>query len=83
VQAKTDAKGQFSVIILKGQKGTILGSIYSYSGEFENCPKLGKLLEAKKASSGEIETSAAEIEANNDLNGVELEFPFPNCQKAR
>jgi tRNA G46 methylase TrmB len=42
--------------------------MYTYVGDFENCPKLDTLL--KKLGP-------------NVLDGVELKFPFPWCKKAK
>jgi hypothetical protein len=57
--------------------------MFSYVGEYENCPKLDKIIRAKGETSREIETPAVQIEANTDLSGVELRFPFPSCKKAK
>jgi len=81
--ALTDEKGQFTIRILKGQSGRLVGSMYSYAGEYENCPKLEKLILEKGDSVEDIETAPIQIEAVSDLNGVELKFPFPSCKKAR
>ena len=43
-RAKTDSKGRFSIKILKGAKGLLSGEMYTYLGEFENCPKLDRLI---------------------------------------
>lgn len=82
-RAGTNKKGQFAVRILKGQKGKLLGSMITFKGEYENCPKLDKLIRAKEISVGSIETPAIEIKAVNDLTGIELKFPFPSCKKAK
>lgn len=82
-QAKTDEKGRFSIRILKGQKGKLFGSMLSFVGEYENCPKLDKIIRAKGNSVEDIKTPAIDIEANTDLNGVELKFPFPSCKKRK
>ncbi|HEY0429512.1 MAG TPA: hypothetical protein VGC76_17160 [Pyrinomonadaceae bacterium] len=82
-RALTDEKGRFSIRILKGQKGRLFGSLMTYEEEYENCPKLQKLIREKGGSIVNIETPAVEIEAINDLSGIELKFPFPNCKKAK
>ena len=81
--AETDAKGRFSMKILKGQKGKLTASMYSYIGEFENCPKLDKIIRSTGQEVPSIETSPVEIEAISDLSGIELKFPFPSCKKAK
>lgn len=82
-RASTDEKGRFSIKILKGQKGILYGSMITFVGEYENCPKLDKLIRSKGTSVEDIETPALEIEAVNNLSGVELKFPFPSCRKAK
>ncbi|MCY7349041.1 MAG: hypothetical protein LH614_22855 [Pyrinomonadaceae bacterium] len=82
-QTQIDDKGRFSIRILKGQKGRLFGSLVTYAEEHENCPKLEKLISASKDSFPSIETLSINIEANNDLSGVELKFPFPSCKKAK
>ena len=79
---RTDAKGRFALNILKGQTGIFRGSMYTYSGEYEKCPKLEKLIRAKGRSLQDIETPPLKIEAVSNLSGVELMFPFPSCTKA-
>ena len=82
-QATTDAQGRFSIKILKGLKGSLDGRMYTYVGEFENCPKLDRLIKQSGNSNGEVQTPAVEIKADENLSGVELKFPFPGCQKAK
>jgi uncharacterized GH25 family protein len=79
----TNEKGQFSIRILKGQKGNLLGSMITYVGEYGNCPILDRLIREKGNSVQDIETSSIEIEATSDLIGIELKFPFPSCKKAK
>jgi hypothetical protein len=82
-QAKTDAKGRFSLKILKGQKGNIYGSMYAYVGQFENCPRLDSAIKKTGRDNAELTTPSVEIQADNNLYGVELRFPFPGCKKAK
>lgn len=81
--AETDAKGRFSMKTLKGQKGKLTASMYSYIGEFENCPKLDKIIRATGQEVPKIESLSVEIEAITDLSGIEVKFPFPSCKKAK
>ena len=82
-RAQTDAKGRFSVKILKGQKGTLHGEMYTYIGEFENCPKLESIIKKTGGTSTELKTPAIEIQAETNLYGLELRYPFPGCKKAK
>ena len=81
--ARTDSKGRFSIKIVQGVSGFLSGSSYYYIGEFENCPKLDRLIKEAGSSNSRIETSPIEIKATANLYGVELKFPFPSCKKAK
>ncbi len=79
-----DETGRFTIRILKGQKGKLFGEMMGFTGEYENCPKLDKLFrEVKDESNSTVKTNSIEVEAVNEMNGVELKFPFPSCKKAK
>ncbi|HEX7333945.1 MAG TPA: hypothetical protein VF290_20745 [Pyrinomonadaceae bacterium] len=80
--AKTDRKGRFSIRIMQGTDGSVFGWMYSYVGQFENCPKLDRLIKQAGSSVPQIKTPAVEIRAATNVYGVELKFPFPSCKKA-
>lgn len=82
-RAKTDAHGRFSIKILKGLKGKLYGEMYTYTGEFENCPKLERVIKKTGRDNAEIATPSIEIQADSDLYDLELKFPFPGCKKAK
>jgi hypothetical protein len=82
-RAGTGKDGRFTIRILKGQKGKLLGSMITFEGEYEKCPKLEKLIKAKGGGVPDIETPPIQIEAVGDLTGIELKFPFPSCKKAK
>jgi hypothetical protein len=82
-RVKTDQKGRFSIKVLKGSRGSLIGSMYSYEGEFENCPKLDRLIKQTKSQVPEITTIPVEIRATTNLYGVELKYGFPWCKKAK
>lgn len=79
---RTDAKGRFSIKILKGLEGELFADMYVYTGLFENCPKLEAMIK-KVGRSMEIKSSVVKIEAASDLSEVELRYPFPGCKKAK
>jgi hypothetical protein len=81
--ATTDSKGRFSIKILQGANGSLFGSMYSYVGEFENCPKLDRLIKQAGSEVPKIKTPPVEIQATTNRYGVELKFPFPSCKKAK
>lgn len=80
---KTDAEGRFSFKVLKGLKGRLFARMYTYSGEYENCPKLEALIKKSGGRVPKILTPAVEFEAEADVRGVELRLPFPRCKKAK
>ena len=82
-RAETDAKGRFSIKILKGAKGSLYGAMLTYIGKFETCPKLDRLIKQTGQSVPEIKTPPVEIRAKTNLYGVELRYPFPSCKKAK
>ena len=81
--ATTDLKGRFSIKIVQGASGLLFGGMYSYVGEFENCPKLDRLVKQAGGGVPEIKTPPVEIRATTNFYGVELKFPFPSCKKAK
>lgn len=82
-RATTGRDGRFNIRILKGRKGKLLGSMLTYEGEYEKCPKLDRLIKAQGGGVPDIKTPAISIEADSDLTGVVLKFPFPSCKKAK
>jgi hypothetical protein len=79
----TDLKGRFSIKIVQGTQGTLFGGMYSYVGEFENCPKLDRAIKQTGERVAELKTPPVEIRATTNLYDVELKFPFPYCKKAK
>jgi hypothetical protein len=82
-RTKTDANGRFSIKILKGLKGKLYGTMYTYSGQFENCPKLESIIKKMGNRVPEVITPALEIQADRHLSDVELKYHFPSCKKAK
>ena len=82
-RSSTDARGRFRLRVLKGLAGEVSGGMYSYVGEFENCPKLEAVIRRGGGTSGEARTPALEVWADADIDGLELKFPFPSCRKAK
>jgi hypothetical protein len=83
ISVRTDSSGRFSIKILKGLTGELYGDMYTYIGEFENCPKHESLIKKTNQTYAEIKTPVIVINAENDLSNVELRFPFPGCKKAK
>lgn len=82
-RAETDSKGRFSIKILKGQRGLLTGRMYTFLGEFENCPKLDDIVKEFGKDVPEVKTPAVEIFAQNNLYGLVVKYPFPGCKKAK
>lgn len=82
-RAKTDLQGRFSIKIVKGARGSLIGGMYTYVGEFENCPKLDRLIKQAKSQIPEITTPPVEIRATTNLYGVELKVPISVLQKGQ
>lgn len=82
-RTETDASGRFSIKILKGAKGSLWGEMFSYVGEYENCPKLDRLIKETGKDVPEIKTPPLEIFAQTNLYDIVLKYPFPSCKKAK
>jgi len=81
--AETDDQGRFELKILRGMKGRIVGSMYTYLGEFEQCPRLDALI--KETGKSNIDATSDEVifDTEGNLFDVELKFPFPSCKKSK
>lgn len=83
-RAEVDENGRFTIRILKDQRGKLHAELMSYVGEYQNCPKLDNLLRSQGERFGiTVKTNSVEVEAINEMSGVELSFPFPSCKKAK
>ena len=80
VHVKTDDQGRFTLTVLEGLKGAVRGFMFSYEGEFLNCPQLDKLLKTKPSDVG---TKPLPMEITRDVDDIKLTFPFPHCKKAK
>ena len=80
---KTDEKGRFSIKIVQGAEGSLYGGMFAYIGQYENCPKLDRLIKQGDDSVPEIKSLPTEIRATSNLYGVEVKFSFPYCKKAK
>lgn len=81
VSERTDAKGRFSLKILKSIKGLLSSDMYVYAGEFVDCPKVESLIKKSERDNATIKTNVVDIQAEHNLYNLELVFPFPNCKK--
>jgi len=83
VHTSTDSQGRFSLAVLQGLKGSLRGVMYTYKGEYVNCPQLDKLIEAKGRGVPGIGTKPTMLEINRDIQDIKLSFPFSHCSKAK
>jgi hypothetical protein len=82
-RAETDANGHFTIKILKGVRGSLWGEMYSYVGEFENCPKLDRIIKQLGDNVPAVKTPAVEISTPTNLYDIVLKYQFPSCKKAK
>ncbi len=82
-RANTDEMGKFSLKILKGLKGRLMGRMYTYSGKYDECPILEKLILDSGERNFEATTQVIPLNADNNIYGLELKFPFPSCKIAK
>lgn len=82
VHTKTDDQGRFTLTVLEGLKGTLRGFMYTYQGEYVNCPELDKLLKANGGHVPDLGTKTMSLEITRDMQDIKLRFLFPSCKKA-
>lgn len=80
---KTDAQGRFSLTVLQRLKGWLRGSMYTYKGEYVNCPQLDRIIEKMDERVPALKTKPVRVEINDSMQDVNLFFPFPYCVKAK
>jgi hypothetical protein len=80
-RAESDARGRFRIKILKRLRGELYGTMYTYVGEFENCPKLDAIIKKSGEDATDLSTPAVKVQADADLYDVELRYAFPGCKK--
>lgn len=74
--AITDESGNFSLNVLKGLPGDLFASVRLDPQEFRKCPAL---LRVRGEMSLDRRTESIRVEADRQLEGVDLRFPFPSC----
>jgi len=83
VHTSTDKQGRFTLSVLEGLKGNLRGFMYTYKGEFVDCPQLDKLIDANGGSVPDVGTKPIALEVTHDMQDIKLTFPFPHCKKAK
>jgi len=77
---RTDSMGRFTITILKGVKGEIVGEYSPNVEEYEKCPELRDLIQAADGNSTEIRSSAIKFEGERSVVNLVLKFPFQECK---
>lgn len=77
VTTKSDARGRFSMTVMKGLKGELSSDFSASSTLYEECRKLPR---TSGRSYAVIKSPANRIEAEHDLYNVVLRFPFSACR---
>ena len=77
---KTDSMGRFTVKIVKGAKGEIVGEYSPDSEEYEKCPELRDLIRSTGEKSNEIRSSAIKLDAERSVENLVLRLPFQECK---
>ncbi len=81
-EAKTDENGRFTIKVLKGEKGFLRGIVYWLVGQYKNCAETENFIKKEGKSIQQLKTSNSDINGTEDLNNIELKFPFPRCEEA-
>jgi hypothetical protein len=77
----TDDQGRFSITIIQGSTGSLVGSTYVSESKFPDCPEIRRLLAAKQRGSLEIETEPMRLDPSTDTGNIRLVLPFAACEK--
>jgi hypothetical protein len=77
----TDDQGRFTISIIQGSTGSLVGATYVSESRFPDCPEVKKLLDAKQRGSLEVETEPVRIDPTTDNRNIKLAFPFPACDR--
>jgi hypothetical protein len=57
--------------------------MYTYIGEFENCPKLDKAIKETGSDNAELKTPVLQVTADSNQYDVVFKYSFPGCTKAK
>lgn len=78
-----DAQGRFELPVLAGFKGLLRGYVFTYKGEYLDCPKADQISKDSGIRVPEISTERIPMEINSDKLNLELRLPIPFCAKAK
>jgi len=82
--ARTDTDGKFTIKILKGLEGMLSGSVMIDIMQFRPCPQILRLInDTGDADKNRKKSNIVKIEAENNLDDVELKLTLPSCNKTK
>jgi hypothetical protein len=80
--SRTDEQGRFSLKVVQGVAGSLRGEVTTYSGEYENCPEVEKLIVEKgERGMADLQTKTVRIDGTNNVQNIKLILPFRSCKK--
>ncbi len=71
---------RFTLTLLKGFSGDLFGEFLVYKDDFVNCPQVDELIEKNGGKAVSIRTRPIRINAQRNLRGLVLKFPYPHCR---
>jgi hypothetical protein len=77
---KTDSMGRFTIKVLQGVKGEIVGEYSPDIEEYKTCPELRDLIRSAGEKSTDIRSSTIRIDAQQSVVNLVLRFPFQECK---
>ena len=83
VRGETDSAGRFTLTILKGLSGELVGEEWLFEGYYKKCPKVDELIARRGGNNVTAQSNVIKLTAEHDVEDVELTLPFPRCQKAK
>ena len=78
---RTDEDGRFSLRVLRGLKGRLVGEVNLVENEFRECPQVIALLKTKGEIAWRVQkTDAVEIQTQGNVDNMELRLRFATCK---
>jgi hypothetical protein len=72
--------GAFSLKLLKGVQGEIYAKFKVSSGDYENCSQVEEMIKQNGKKFATVRSRPIKITARENLRGLVLRFPFPQCR---
>lgn len=82
--SRSDENGKFSLRVLKGLHGELVGEVTLNESQFKDCPQIiASLGENGGVNWRSVRTDGSKIQTQNDVGPVELKLSFPSCNGAK